>query len=195
MASRLTAQRTPLLELKRSAAADLGQLQLLRNRLRIGSTVNHDVPGQACTRRIVHGMTSCMGIDRPRNRIKGRMNLLGQPGEPAMGIAFFECGAFTNREPRALRPGPFDREIDVATRMKAWVELEDLGDRLDVIANDAERRMQTFGGQGGDTRPLRHAEFTRNSRPDALFRAEQERAREQVALNGELLKQLDQGAM
>ena len=40
------AQRSPLLELERSAAADLRELELLRHRQRLGRWVNDHVPGE-----------------------------------------------------------------------------------------------------------------------------------------------------
>ena len=68
---------TVTFKLKRGAAAHLGELQFLGNRLGVRSSIDHDIPCEARARRIGHGMTSCMGIDCPSDRIEGRMNILG----------------------------------------------------------------------------------------------------------------------
>src|SRR4029450_1948364 len=110
-----------------------------------------------------------------------------QPREPGIAVALLERGAVADRDPRAPRSRDLDREVDVGAWVEARVHLEELGDRLDVVARDPERLPPPTRGEGGNPGPLPSRELGGRLVAEALRTAEDEPAREQMALQRELL--------
>ena len=83
----------------------------------------------------------------------------------------------------AIRFEDFKAQIDVAPGVEAGVQLEDFGDRLDVIALNPESRLETFGGKGRDPRPLPSGHLLHGGFADVLFHHQEKGPGEKVALD------------
>ena len=136
-----------------------------------------------------------MWVDPLSDGVEGRVRRLSEAREPGAFIVLFEGGARREAEPRPIWPEDFKAQIDIAPGVEAGVQLEDFGDRLDVIALNPESRLETFGGEGRDPRPLPSGHLLHGRLADVLFHHQEKGPGEKVALDRGFLQDDEERAV
>ena len=113
------------------------------------------------------------------------MRLLPELCEPREGVSLTKGGRVPKAEPQTS-VFDLDAEVHVGPGMEDGMDLEDLGQGLEIAALEAHRPMQSLRRKPGDPRPLLTRDLGNRFGPHLLRDREQEGASQEVALHTEL---------
>ena len=122
--------------------------------------IDDDVPGQVEIVGCLDRDATRLWVDPARDGIERWMRRRLEAGEPRTIIRFLKGGTTPKGESGPILSQDLKSKVDVAPGLEAGVDLEDLRHGFNIVAGDAERGPKSFGGEGGNARPLLGGHFS-----------------------------------